>query len=481
MQNAPAMLGQKMMNRQAPYGPIGMVAQNMSGNKKRAAAGGGTSGPVIGLVFDTTSASPGVTFSNGNITANNPSGPQTYASAKASSGSRTGANTSFYFEFIVGNTSDQQFGFARSDFASNHADSINNIVGGLSAVPSFSYRPSTGSVSYGGTGAFGTIDAATTGDVIGITVTLTNISCTINVFKNNVNLSTFNASGDLPGGFTNSYVPAWSSRAVGAFSTLYNSIFVQSGFTPLGSSPDTLAASASVPAVADGAYDVYTFNASGTFTVASTGAVRALVIAGGGGTNTVGGAGAGGYQEKGIVVTPQTYTITVGAGGSTGVGANSSVAAVVVSTGGGVGAPFGTKNGGSGGGAYRDAANNIAAGTGIAGQGFNGGSVTFSGGATEWAEGGGGGAGGLGGNGSTTVGGNGGAGLTSSITGTAVARGGGGGAYSFDGVTNYYGTATAGGGSQSGGVNGTANTGGGAGPSGAGGSGVVIIRVRARA
>ena len=37
MQNAPAMLAQKMMNRQAPYGPIGMVAQNMSGNKKGAA------------------------------------------------------------------------------------------------------------------------------------------------------------------------------------------------------------------------------------------------------------------------------------------------------------------------------------------------------------------------------------------------------------------------------------------------------------
>ena len=34
MQNAPTMLAQKMMNRQAPYGPIGMVAQNMSGNKK---------------------------------------------------------------------------------------------------------------------------------------------------------------------------------------------------------------------------------------------------------------------------------------------------------------------------------------------------------------------------------------------------------------------------------------------------------------
>ena len=38
MQNAPTMLGQKMMNRQAPYGPIGMVSQDMSGNKKRSGA-----------------------------------------------------------------------------------------------------------------------------------------------------------------------------------------------------------------------------------------------------------------------------------------------------------------------------------------------------------------------------------------------------------------------------------------------------------
>jgi len=484
MQNAPAMLGQKMMNRQAPYGPIGMVAQDMSGNKKGAAAGGGGGGVgVIGLVFDTTSASPGVTFSNSNITASNPSGPQTYASAKSSSGSPIGADTSFYFEFIVGNTLDQQFGFAKANFASNHSDFISQIVGGTSAFPSFAYRPSTGAVSYGGTGPFATIASATTGDVIGITVGLTVTACTINVFKNNVNLSTFNASLDIPGGYTNSYVPAWSSRAIGAFSTLSNSIFVQAGFTPLGSAPNTITASASVPAVPDGKYDVYTFNASGTFTAGSTGAVRALVIAGGGGSqgSGSGGAGAGGYQEKGIVATPQTYTITVGAGGSTGVGANSSVAAVVVSTGGGVGAPFGTKNGGSGGGAFRDTATNSAAGTGIAGQGFAGGTVTFTGGATAYSQAGGGGAGAVGGNGSITVGGNGGAGITSSITGTAVARGGGGAGASSDGALDYFGTATAGGGSSLSNINGTANTGGGAGPDGSGGSGVVIIRVRARA
>ena len=35
MQNAPTMLAQKMMARQTPYGPIGMVSQDMSGNKKK--------------------------------------------------------------------------------------------------------------------------------------------------------------------------------------------------------------------------------------------------------------------------------------------------------------------------------------------------------------------------------------------------------------------------------------------------------------
>lgn len=248
---------------------------------------------------------------------------------------------------------------------------------------------------------------------------------------------------------------------------------------------------ASVLPIAVGSYDVYIFNASGTFKVNSLGPdpaegdkIQYLVIAGGGGGqgNLAGGSGAGGYKAaSGFVVTPQIYAITVGAGGGTGVGVNSSIAAAVISNGGGSGTVFGVKNGGSGAGAYRDTTNNFAAGTGIAGQGFAGGSVTFTGGASAYSTAGGGGAGGVGSNGSITVGGNGGAGLTSSITGTAVARGGGGGARSNDGVTDYSGTATAGGGSDGGSINGTANTGGGSGPGGSGGSGVVIIKVRARA
>lgn len=492
MQNAPAMLAQKMMSRQAAYAPVGMVSQNMSGNKKGGAGGGGAPvvpGGVIGLVFDTTSASPGVTFSNGNITARNLSGPQTYASAKSSAGSIAGASGNFYLEFIVGNTSDQQFGFARSDFASNHADSINNIVGGLSAVPSFAYRPSTGTLSYGGTGAFSTIVSAITGDVIGITANWSGPSFTINVFKNNVNiLLNLNASGSLSGG--SSFVAAWSSRAVGSFSTLYNSIYVQAGFTPLGSSPDTLAASASVTPVADGAYDVYTFNASGTFTVASTGAVRALVIAGGGRGDNAGG-GAGGYKEQSVIITPQTYAITVGAGGS-GQGGDSSLGSLFITTGGGVGgtATVSARNGGSSGGGYKDGIpNDWPTGTAVSGQGNVGGTATYPSG-IGWAGAGGGGAGGVGGNATGSAAGNGGAGLSSSITGISVARGGGGGGYSYDGTSVptgiTVGTASAGGGAApsqalwQNSVAGTPNTGGG-GYLVSGGSGVVIIRVRARA
>lgn len=486
MQNAPAMLAQKMMNRQAPYGPIGMVAQNMSGNKKGAAAGGGGGGVgVIGLKFNTTNATAGVTFSNSDTTATN-SGSQTYASAKSSSGSPIGADTSFYFEFIVGNTLDQQFGFAKANFASNHSDFISQIVGGTSAFPSFAYRPSTGAVSYGGTGPFATIASATTGDVIGITVGLTVTACTINVFKNNVNLSTFNASLDIPGGYTNSYVPAWSSRAVGSSSTLSNSIFVQAGFSPLGSAPNTIAATASVTPVADGKYDVYTFNATGTFTTTTTGAVRALVIAGGGGSSTSesGAGGAGGYLEKGVVTTPQTYAITVGAGGASALvqglnNGSNSVFSTLTSIGGGSGEFGGTgagSAGGSGGGGTGTVGTPSPGGAGTSGQGFAGGTGQV---VSSYSGGGGGGAGGVGGNGNGAgVAGNGGTGATSSITGTSIQRAGGGGGRGF--VT--MGTATGGGGTNT--TAATINTGGGGGggysvPNG--GSGVVIIRVRARA
>ena len=485
MQNAPAMLAQKMMNRQAPYGPIGMVSQNMSGNKKQAAG----SGALLGINFNTTASAAGVAFSNNSTTVVN-NGSFTYTSAVSTGSTAIGA-TFAYFEFIIGSTADHKVGLASSSFVVNHADASNVTIGGAAAAYSFGYFPSgafAGSFQSNG-GSFGTGVTCVVGDVVGFQLEMTPTVMYVTMLKNNVVvINRFDMTATFGVNFNNttSWLPAWSSRAIGCQSTISNSLYSYTGYPPI-TSPNTSAlitASASVTPVADGAYDVYTFNASGTFTVASTGAVRALVIAGGGGSqgDGSGGAGAGGYQEKGIVATPQTYTVTVGAGASTGVGVNSSIAAAVVSNGGGSGGVGGTKNGGSGGGAYRDTVTNNAAGTGISGQGFAGGTVTFTGGATAYSHAGGGGAGAVGGNGTITAGGNGGAGITSSITGTAVARGGGGGGASFDGATDYAGTATAGGGFNfSGTNNGTANTGGGAGPSGLGGSGVVIIRVRARA
>ena len=479
MQNAPTMLGQKMMNRQAPYGPIGMVSQNMSGNKKGGAAGGGGGGgPVIGLKFDTATATAGVTFSNSDTTVTNTTGGN-IASAKANAAVIPNTGNNWYWEFIASGPLNQFLGFGLPNFVCNASNRVGLVTSSVSYVPSTGQVYANGSVQT-------TIATAAVGDVIGFKLQVFNPGSLLTILKNGVEiLSSFDTSVWIANNSV-AWTPIWSSNVTSCVATISNNIYSYAGYTPIGASVTTIAASASVPAVADGKYDVYTFNASGTFTVASTGAVRALVIAGGGGSqgNIGGGAGAGGYQEKGIAATPQIYTVTVGAGASTNVGVNSSIAAAVVSNGGGSGGGGGTKNGGSGGGAFRDTVTNNAAGTGISGQGFAGGTVTFTGGATAYSHAGGGGAGAVGGNGSITVGGNGGAGITSSITGTAVARGGGGGGASFDGATDYAGSATAGGGfgfSFGAESNGTANTGGGAGPGGSGGSGVVIIRVRARA
>jgi len=220
--------------------------------------------------------------------------------------------------------------------------------------------------------------------------------------------------------------------------------------------------------------------------------VSYLVIAGGGGGGDGGGGGAGGYrcsvpgELSGRNSTAESlfsaslntnYSVTVGAGGAAYTGSgNDSVFSTITSTGGGRGTytPFGNNaaSGGSGGGAY----SNGTGGAGTAGQGFDGGNgnnITASGA-------GGGGAGAAGQTTpSTNVGGNGGTGISSSITGSAVTRAGGGGGAG----NNTGGTGGAGGGGNGGvapnyiGTSGTANTGGGGGVvTGAGGSGVVILR-----
>jgi hypothetical protein len=225
-----------------------------------------------------------------------------------------------------------------------------------------------------------------------------------------------------------------------------------------------------------------------------------LVIAGGGGgaAGTGGGGGAGGYRnsfasetsggnsatETPIGVpegTSTVLTVTVGAGGAgNAIGVNSSITGTnisIVSTYGGGGSSVA---GGSGSGA----ANNGTGGSGTVGQGFKGGNQ--SGWAGVYGSGGGGGAGQEGVIGTSAAPGNGGNGLSSSITGSAVTRAGGGGGGTFGSA--LYGLGGAGGGGDGAGATnynpGATNTGSGGGGSsdnantqGAGGSGVVILRV----
>jgi hypothetical protein len=294
-----------------------------------------------------------------------------------------------------------------------------------------------------------------------------------------------------------------NSFAAGSTFSLY-------GIAALGTTP-AIAPKASGGNVIDydGTYWIHTFTSSGTFTPQTGLTCDYLVVAGGGGGGSSygGGAGAGGYRAgSGLSVTSLTnYPITVGAG-APGMpfsqvpqnGSNSIFSSITSTGGGGGGAgnpqnlSVGPQNGGSGGanGGYVTSTNgiNTPVGTGIPGQGNNGGASSGNG----WKAGGGGGGAGAAGangsnNGSIALGGNGGAGTASSITGTSVTYAGGGGS-----GAGYIGTeGTAGTGGAGGGGNGsntttggaaTVNTGGGGGGGdqisigGAGGSGIVIIR-----
>jgi len=464
MQNAPTMLGQKMMNRQAPYGPIGMVSQDMSGNKKGARA----APAAPGLTFDPITATAGMTFSNNNVTATNSTGGA-ISSAKGSVTTVIGVAATYYWEFIVNSSGTARFGVGPASFVCDAA----NQVGGV--VNSIAYQ-TTGNL-FGNGSNLGGVSTTTTGDVLGFKLVINATTSTLTVYKNNVvDLNNYNSTSYVSGHGT-AWVPIWSSGVTLVSASISNSIYEQAGTIPLGN--PVITASASVPAVADGKYDVYTFNASGTFTVASTGAVRALVIAGGGGavSGARGAGGAGGYLENGVTVTPQTYTVTVGPGGTPSNNGNPSSIGSLISTVGGGRGGFDNgsgASGGSGGGGSPTfpGPDTQSGGAGTAGQGFAGGSGD-SDFATYVSGGGGGGAGGVGQNGTASFpSGNGGIGKASDITGTSISRGGGG--------AGNAGTASSGGGAS--GNPGTPNTGGGAGGNGgSGGSGVVIIRVRARA
>jgi hypothetical protein len=233
--------------------------------------------------------------------------------------------------------------------------------------------------------------------------------------------------------------------------------------------------------------------------------VEYLVVAGGGsgGRDQGGGGGAGGLLTGIVTVaTGASYTVTIGAGGAgiTSGAGNTGVSSVfgsITTLGGGGGGAYTNpasstnigKDGGSGGGGGGSAGAYQPGGNGTAGQGNAGGRAnnnnTFGGG------GGGGGAGTVGLdaiNATSTPGGNGGAGIASAITGTVVTYAGGGGGNKYDYPPGAGGVGGGGSASNSltvAGGNGATNTGGGGGgiwnnggsyPSGAGGSGIVVVR-----
>jgi hypothetical protein len=257
-------------------------------------------------------------------------------------------------------------------------------------------------------------------------------------------------------------------------------------------------------------YRVHSFTTTGnsTFTVTRSGEIEYLIVAGGGsgGSRHAGGGGAGGLLTGFTTVTPQSYTITVGAGGvalfnpgtTTGFngvnGDNSSAFGLTAVGGGGGGIGAVAPGGGSGGGGGENTGK--LGGAGIAGQGNAGGNGNTS---NTWGGGGGGGGAGSAGQNAqvrnSVSGGNGGQGITSFIFGVPrfFAGGGGGACYgnstSLDPLVKNHGVGGVGGGGPGGtalGFPGSPNTGGGGGggssngdatgKGGDGGSGIVVIR-----
>jgi hypothetical protein len=280
-------------------------------------------------------------------------------------------------------------------------------------------------------------------------------------------------------------------------------------------------------------YKSHTFTSNGTFTVTTVGdniddrnKVDYLIIAGGGAggstnlTSTdlgAGGGGAGGYRttlgtsganssaESKVTVTAQGYTITIGAGGTSvdgsvrtgNNGANSSALGITSTGGGGGGGGNGNaatsgQTGGSGGGGSADGTVDNS-GVGTAGQGFGGGRGNDG----RTANTGGGGGGGASEKGtdrtSESTNAKGGDGLANLLrTGSNETRAGGGGGGQGAGASAVAGDGGSGGGGKGSlsntvaSQNATVNTGGGGGGgggatstglvSGAGGSGIVVIR-----
>ena len=248
------------------------------------------------------------------------------------------------------------------------------------------------------------------------------------------------------------------------------------------------------------------------FTVSQAISVSYLIVAGGGGGGSTGdiqaggGGGAGGVLTGTTTLSPETYTITVGAGGNPGDssrtwdgfnGSNSSAFGFTAIGGGGGGGQQDRSGraGGSGGGRSSGGGSG-SGGEGTAGQGNRGGNGNASGGTSNnspFNSAGGGGAGGIGGD-STSLDKppSGGIGIANSITGNTLYYAGGGGAGQRNvgtgrGFGGYGGGGTGGDRSGNRAENGVPGSGGGGGGGqgdsseingGAGGSGIVIIRYK---
>jgi hypothetical protein len=256
-----------------------------------------------------------------------------------------------------------------------------------------------------------------------------------------------------------------------------------------------------------GAYKLHVFTSSGTFTAEASGSVDVLVVAGGGAGNAAGGGAGGLVYTANHAVTAQDYTITVGGGGAakaacgsncgTNHGVNSSAFGITANKGMGangwdIQASTTMNVYGSGAGSGHSSTGPYVASGYTTGQGHAGGAENVN--VSPYPGSGGGGAGGAGGaTSSNTVQGAGGAGLNYGSTfGTSVGDGGwfasgGVGSCHSGGCAAAY--APSGGGgdntdyvSTNANRNGLANSGGGGagahngGISGAGGSGVVIVR-----
>ena len=259
---------------------------------------------------------------------------------------------------------------------------------------------------------------------------------------------------------------------------------------------------------ASGGYTYHTFTSSSNFVAETNGNIDYLIVGGGGsgGSDYGGGGGAGGLiYQTGVAISSGTFAVVIGGGGayisgsSRGNNGSNSTFNGLTATGGGSGGGEGAgqsgSTGGSGGGGSYNTSTLVMASTqaSYSGTGF-GNAGGYGGAAPNYNANGGGGAGAVGVNAITSSSGAGGIGKQYSMPNATYYAGGGGGGF----TNNGNGAAGAGGngGGGAGAVNnssgthatpGTANTGGGGGGasgesssnpnrSGAGGSGIVIVR-----